>query len=122
MKPRERTLPDLVFTMEGADRWRWGIRSWRGTGASSRSVAETGGELCGLLIIGIGEADGRMGCGVEDNSACSCAAGSRGGLVIGNALASLGDISALSIGFAVFFGLWLAQLGNSMVRGGCMRV
>jgi hypothetical protein len=102
MKPRDRTLPDLVLTMEGADRRRWGIKSWRETGASSISVVESGGELCGLLIIGIGEADRRPGGGVEGNNACRCAVGSLGGLVIGNALALLGDISALSIRFVVF--------------------
>jgi hypothetical protein len=69
---------------------------------SLRCVVESGGELCGLLMIGIGEADGRWGWGVEDNNACRCAAGSLGGLVIGDALASLCDISALSINFAVF--------------------
>jgi hypothetical protein len=88
--------------MEGADRWRWGIKSWKATGVSLRCVVESGGELCGLLMIGIGEADGLWGWGVEDNNACRCAAGSLGGLVIGDALASLCDISALSISFAVF--------------------
>ena len=86
--------------MDGADRRRWGIKSWKEMGVSSRSVVWSGGELCGLCIIGMGDADVRMGSGVEDNG-CGCAA-SLGELLIGDTMAPPGGISSLSIVFAIF--------------------
>ena len=66
-------------------------------GVSSRSVVGSGGELCDLCIIGMGDADVRVGSVVEDeDNGCGCAA-SRGGLVIGVALAPPRGISSLSI-------------------------
>ena len=69
-------------------------------GVSSRSVVGSGGELCGLCIIGMGDADVRVGSVVEDNG-CGCTA-SLGGLVIGVALAPPRGISSLSIVFGIF--------------------
>lgn len=65
MKPRDRTLPVLVLTMEGTDLCRCGIKSG-GAEETSRSMFERGGELCGRCIIGTGELDVRAGRGLWD--------------------------------------------------------
>lgn len=70
-------------------------------GVSSRSVVGSGGELCDLYIIGMGDADVRVGGVVEDeDNGCGCGA-SLGGLVIGVALAPPRGISSLSIVFGI---------------------
>lgn len=86
--------------MDGADRWRRGIKSWKAMGVSSRSVIGIGGELCGLFIIGMGDAGVRAGRGVEDNG-CGCGTSLRG-LAIGDAPAPPDCISSLSAVFAMF--------------------
>ena len=68
-------------------------------GVSSRSAVGSGGELCGLCIIGMGDAEVRASSGVEDKG-CGCGA-SLGGLASGDALAPPGDISSLSTVFAI---------------------
>jgi hypothetical protein len=94
INPRERTLPDLVLTMEGEDLWRCDIRSGRESDVSSRPIFEYGGELCGLLITGTSEAEVRAGRGFGDNK-CICEAGLGG---MGVSSAPVRSMLILSIG------------------------
>jgi hypothetical protein len=96
INPRERTLPDLVLTMEGEDLWRCDIRSGRESNVSSRPIFEYeyGGELCGLLITGTSEAEVRAGRGFGDNK-CICETGFGG---MGDSSAPVRSILILSIG------------------------
>ncbi len=88
--------------MEGADLWRWGIKSKTETGESSRSGFgfAYGGELLDLCIIGNGEAEVRMGCDISDDE-CSLGASFKGN-VTGDSVSPACENSALSIEVAVF--------------------
>jgi hypothetical protein len=64
--------------MEGEDLWRCVIISGGKSEVSSHRVFECGGELCGLRIIGIGEAEVRTGRGFGNKCICEAGLGCMG--------------------------------------------
>jgi hypothetical protein len=112
MNPRDRTLPDLVLTIDGADLWRWGIKSGMEGAKQSGSVVEIGGELCGLRIIGTGEVELRGGSGVRDDRR-NCET-SLEGSVTGDSPAPVCETLALSM---TFIGLLLLDRPEARLVG-----